>query len=141
MGYRIIMITGYQRVVGSLGNWIMIPHGCCCLQFVCQVRWASLKIINPLDTLEVFVSAVQALGAVHLLGVENLPRVKIVFERLLPLLSFLLGVVPGLLQLADVGLQELGTLGVLHQTFTLHHELLDSFPLVFHDPHDGSCRE
>ena len=40
----------------------------------------------------------------------------------IPWLSLLVGVVPGLLQLLDVTLQELGAVGVLHQLLTLKGE-------------------
>ena len=51
-------------------------------------------------------------------------------QCLLPLLCLLVGVLPGLLELVDMALQELWAVWVLHQLLSLGHEVCDHPSLV-----------
>jgi hypothetical protein len=88
------------------------------------------KIKNLLDLLVLCISQVHVLVTLRLLILKDLPGLEVVRQRLLPDLGLLVGVLPGLPQLLHMALQELGTVGVLHQLLTLGDEVQDHLPLV-----------
>ena len=79
---------------------------------------------------KIFTSEIQLFVILHFLLLKGCPGIEVVRESFLPHLSLLIRVVPGLPQLLDVAIEELGTVGVLHQFLTLSDEVHHHLPLV-----------
>merc|ERR1711971_668513 len=94
-----------------------------------EISIGSLKVEDLLDLLDLLLSKVELSGnGLAVLGIANEGLLSLI-EKLKSVIGPLLGVLPSVLQTLDIGLKELGLVGVLEDDLTLGNKVCDNIPL------------
>ena len=94
-----------------------------------KVGIGSLKVEDLLDLLDLLLSNIKLIGdSLTVLSIANESRLGL-SEKLQSLSGLVLGVLPSFLDSLDIGLKELGLVGVLEDDLTLVNEVCGNIPL------------
>merc|ERR1712012_466698 len=94
-----------------------------------QISIGSIKVEDLLDLLDLLLSCLKIGGnGLTVLSVSNESSLCLI-EKLKSVSGLVLGVLPSVLDPLDIGLKELGLVGVLEDDLTLGNEVCDNIPL------------